>query len=71
VSDPDFFAQAFAVLEGVSGVLDLHTRRLADTTQDIVAMAHARLEEDDDVDIERVSRDFRTHPKQRRNNSRG
>jgi hypothetical protein len=57
VSHPDLFAQAFAVLQGVSDAMDLHTRGLADKTQDIVAMAHARLEEDADVVVEDVSRE--------------
>jgi hypothetical protein len=62
VSDPNFFAQAFAVLEGVAEVMDLHTRRLADMTKDVIAMAHARLEEDDDV-VESVSGEASpTHP---------
>jgi hypothetical protein len=55
ISHPDLFAQAFAVLQGVTEAMDLHTRGLADKTQDIVAMAHARLEVEEENDTEDVS----------------
>jgi hypothetical protein len=68
VSHPDLFAQAFAVLQGVTESMDLHTHGLADKTQDIVAMAHARIEEDADVVVEDVSSESPIHPKQTKKN---